>query len=94
MALAMSEVRGIVERACARQDVLAACAKRDLGTVITVLNAHGLTQGQIAELTGILQGTAERVCAAQAHAEGLHYFAAASGDRDGPVITAGRLPAP
>jgi len=56
VAMAMSEVRGIVERSCARQDVLDACAKRDLGTVITVLNAHGLTQGQIAELTGILQG--------------------------------------
>ena len=56
MALAPSDVRGIVERVCARHDVLDACAKRDLGTVITVLNAHGLTQGQIAELTGILQG--------------------------------------
>ena len=56
MALAMSEVRGIVERVCARQDVLDACAKRDLGTVIAVLNAHGLTQGQMAELTGIMQG--------------------------------------
>jgi transcriptional regulator with XRE-family HTH domain len=54
--LAPSDVRGIVERVCARQDVLDACVRRDLGTVITVLNAHGLTQGQIAELTGILQG--------------------------------------
>jgi hypothetical protein len=41
-----------VERVCARQDVPDACAKRDLGRV---LNAHGLTQGPIAELTGILQ---------------------------------------
>ena len=56
MVLAISEVRGIVERACARQDVLDACARRDLGAVITVLNAHGLTQGQIADLTGIPQG--------------------------------------
>jgi len=54
--MAISEVRAIVERACARQDVLDACAKRDLGTVIAVLNAHGLTQGQIADLTDILQG--------------------------------------
>jgi transcriptional regulator with XRE-family HTH domain len=30
--------------------------RRDLGAVITVLNAHGLTQGQIAGLTGITQG--------------------------------------
>jgi hypothetical protein len=29
---------------------------RDLGTVITVLGAHGVTQGQIADLTGIRQG--------------------------------------
>jgi transcriptional regulator with XRE-family HTH domain len=56
MALAISEVRMIVDRVCARQDVLDACAKRDLGTVIAVLNGHGLTQGQIADLTGILQG--------------------------------------
>lgn len=55
MALATSEMRGIVERVCARQDVLDACANRDLGTVIAALNAHGLTQGQIADLTGIPQ---------------------------------------
>ena len=56
MVLAISEVRGIVERVCARQDVLDACARRDLATVIAALNAHGLTQGQIAGLTGIPQG--------------------------------------
>jgi hypothetical protein len=47
---------GIVERVCSRQDVLDACTNRDLGTVITVLGAHGVTQGQIADLTGIRQG--------------------------------------
>ena len=56
MALAISEVRGIVERACARQDVLDACAKRDLGMVIALLKEHGITQGMIAELTGTPQG--------------------------------------
>jgi transcriptional regulator with XRE-family HTH domain len=56
VALAISEVRGIVQRACARQDVLDACARRDLGTVITVLKSLGVAQGQIAELTGISQG--------------------------------------
>jgi hypothetical protein len=45
-----------LEAVCAQQDLLDACANRDLGTVITVLNAHGLRQGQIAKLTGILQG--------------------------------------
>jgi hypothetical protein len=61
--LAISEVRGIVERVCARHDVLDACARRDLGTMIAVLGAHGLTQGQIASLTGIPQGRlSEYVC--------------------------------
>ena len=70
MALAISEVRGIVERACARQDVLDACARRDLGTVIAVLGSHGLTQGQISSLTGISQGRLSEWAAAQAGAAG------------------------
>src|ERR1700722_9744869 len=53
--LAISEVRRVVERVCARQDVIEACADRDLGTVIAALNAHGLTQGQRASLTGLHQ---------------------------------------
>jgi Helix-turn-helix len=57
MALGISaDVREIVSRACARNDVLAACRRRDLGTVIAVLNAQGVTQGMLAELTGIPQG--------------------------------------
>ena len=53
--LAISEVRRVVERVCARQDVLDACAKRDLGFVIAVLNENRLTQGQMASLTGLHQ---------------------------------------
>jgi transcriptional regulator with XRE-family HTH domain len=53
--LAISEVRRVVERVCARQDVIDACADRDLGAVIAVLNANGLTQGQMASLTGLHQ---------------------------------------
>jgi hypothetical protein len=34
-----SDVREIAIRVCARNDVLAACRRRDLGTVIAVLNA-------------------------------------------------------
>jgi hypothetical protein len=41
--LPISEVRRIVERVCARQDVLDACAERDLGYVITVFEENGLT---------------------------------------------------
>jgi transcriptional regulator with XRE-family HTH domain len=56
VALAISEVRELVERVFARPDMLDACARRDLGEVIKILSAHGVTQGQIAELTGISQG--------------------------------------
>jgi ATPase family associated with various cellular activities (AAA) len=56
MTLGISEVREIVERAFRQQDVLNACARRDLGRVIMLLGAHGLTQGRISELTGISQG--------------------------------------
>jgi hypothetical protein len=53
--LAISEVRRIAERVCARQDVLDADARRDLGYVIGVLGENGLTQGQMASLTGLHQ---------------------------------------
>ena len=53
--LAISEVRRVVERVCARQDVLDACARRDLGYVIAVLEENGLTQGQMASLAGLVR---------------------------------------
>ena len=56
MALDIFEVREVVERVFAQQDVLDACARRDLGRIIMILGAHGLTQGRISELTGISQG--------------------------------------
>ena len=49
-------IREVVERVCTRQDMLDACRRRDLGAVITVLCAHGVTQGQLSSLTGISQG--------------------------------------
>ncbi|MGI8448569.1 MAG: helix-turn-helix domain-containing protein [Streptosporangiaceae bacterium] len=49
-------MRETVMRVCSRQDVLDACRRHDLGTVIKVLNAHGVTQGRIAGLTGLAQG--------------------------------------
>src|SRR5215471_6659340 len=49
-------IREVVERVCTRKDVLDACMRRDLGNVITVLSAHGITQGQLSALTGIPQG--------------------------------------
>jgi transcriptional regulator with XRE-family HTH domain len=56
MSVRPAEVRPIVERVCARPEVLDACARRDLGTVISALGTGGLTQGRIAELTGLSQG--------------------------------------
>ena len=55
MVLPISEVRRIVDRVCARQDVLDACAERDLGYVIAFFEKNGLTQGQMADLTGLHQ---------------------------------------
>jgi hypothetical protein len=49
-------IREVVERVCARNDVLDACKRRDLGAVITALSTHGITQGQLSVLTGIPQG--------------------------------------
>lgn len=56
MAVGLADVRSIVDRVCARPDVLEACRKHDLGQVITVLSDNGLTQGKIAALTGKTQG--------------------------------------
>jgi hypothetical protein len=53
--LGFSEVRRIVERVCARQDVLDACAERDLGYVVAVFEKNGITQVQMASLTGLHQ---------------------------------------
>ena len=52
MAVDIPAIREVVERVCTRQDVLDACKRGDLGAVITILCAHGITQGQIAGLTG------------------------------------------
>jgi hypothetical protein len=58
MALALSEVRVIVQRVCTRPDVLNACHQHDIGYVVEALGKHKpkVTQGQIAALTGIAQG--------------------------------------
>ena len=56
MAVRPADVRAIVERVCARPEVLDACARGNLGTVIDALRTGGLTQGRISGLTGIPQG--------------------------------------
>jgi transcriptional regulator with XRE-family HTH domain len=56
VALDSSAVREIVEQVSRQREVLAACQRRDLGEIIRVLGELGVTQGKIAELTGISQG--------------------------------------
>jgi post-segregation antitoxin (ccd killing protein) len=56
MAVSSADVRVIVDRVCARPDILDACARRDLGAVISALGSAGITQGQISALTGLPQG--------------------------------------
>ena len=56
MAVDIPVIREVVERVCTRQDVLDACKRRDLGAVISILSAHGITQGQLSVLTAIPQG--------------------------------------
>ncbi|HEY6313884.1 MAG TPA: helix-turn-helix transcriptional regulator [Streptosporangiaceae bacterium] len=56
MAVDIPAIREIVERVCTRPDVLDACKRHDLGFVIRVLCRHGVTQDQIAALTGKSQG--------------------------------------
>lgn len=56
MAVSSADVRVIVDCVCARPDVLDACTRRDLGTVISALGSAGITQGQISALTGLPQG--------------------------------------
>ena len=55
MPMDIPAIREVVERVCTRQDVLDACRRCDLGFMIRVLCAHGITQNQIAALTGIPQ---------------------------------------
>ncbi len=71
MAVSPADVRAIVERVCARPEVLGACARGDLGAVIDAFRTGGLTQGRIAGLTGIPQG---RLSSAPASALAQGYF--------------------
>jgi hypothetical protein len=56
MAVDIPAIREVVERCCTRNDVLDACKRHDIGTLISILCAQGITQGQLSVLTGIPQG--------------------------------------
>jgi transcriptional regulator with XRE-family HTH domain len=77
MAVNSAYVRAIVERVCARPDVLDACTRRDLGAVILALTdkrTGGLTQGKIAELTGIPQGRLSEWMTGKRRPQGVSTF--------------------
>ncbi|MBV9856097.1 MAG: helix-turn-helix transcriptional regulator [Streptosporangiaceae bacterium] len=48
-------VRERLDAVFARQDTFEACKRRDLGALIRILSAHGITQGQVSAMTGIAQ---------------------------------------
>lgn len=56
MGVDQPDIRLVVERVCARQDAIEACSHHDLGALVRILGSHGITQSQIAGLTGIPQG--------------------------------------
>ena len=56
MALDLHDVREILKRVFARQDMDDACNRRDIAAIIAILGKHGISQGQMAGLTGIPQG--------------------------------------
>ena len=91
MVLPISEVRRIVERVCARQDVLDACAERDLGYVIAVFEENGLTQWQMASLTGLHQNRLSDYKTGKHRPKEYSVFAAFA---DGLGLAAGRAAGP
>ncbi|MEV6038911.1 helix-turn-helix transcriptional regulator [Nonomuraea sp. NPDC052116] len=56
MTMDQERARQVLETVFARQDVEDACKRRDLGGLIRILTKYGITQGQIAHLTGRPQG--------------------------------------
>ncbi|GGT00499.1 hypothetical protein GCM10010156_68230 [Planobispora rosea] len=56
MVMDQRKVRETLDAVFARQDMTEVCKRRDLGGIIRILGKYGVTQGQIASLTGIAQG--------------------------------------
>jgi hypothetical protein len=57
MAVDEAIVRERLSKVFARQDFFQACTRRDVGAIVRLLRAHGITQGQVASLTGLAQST-------------------------------------
>ncbi|GAA1259861.1 hypothetical protein GCM10009677_08680 [Sphaerisporangium rubeum] len=56
MAMDQRHLREILDAVFARQDMDDVCRRHDVGGIIRILGKFGITQGQIASLTGITQG--------------------------------------
>src|SRR5260370_36509677 len=56
MRLDRQEIHERVRRVFAREDVLEACRRREIGPIISTLRSHGISQGLIGALTGTTQG--------------------------------------
>jgi transcriptional regulator with XRE-family HTH domain len=69
--------------------VIDACAKRDLGTVIAVLNEQGLTQGQMASLTGLHQNRLSDYKTGKHRPEEYSVFASFADGLGLPLLLAG-----
>lgn len=57
MAIDEAVLRERLSKVFARQDFYEACKRRDVGSIVRILGAHGITQGQLSQLTGIAQST-------------------------------------
>ena len=57
MAVDEAIVRERLSKVFARQDFFEACKRRDVGAIVRILGAHGITQGQVGMMTGLAQST-------------------------------------
>jgi transcriptional regulator with XRE-family HTH domain len=57
MAIDDATVRDRLSKVFARQDFFEACKRRDVGAIVRILGAHGITQGRLSMMTGIAQST-------------------------------------
>ncbi|MEU4724778.1 helix-turn-helix transcriptional regulator [Nonomuraea dietziae] len=74
MALDQRDLRETLEGVFARQDMYEACQRRDVGMMVRILSKYGITQGQIAGLTGIAQGRLSEYKRGRRQAEDLATF--------------------
>jgi transcriptional regulator with XRE-family HTH domain len=76
LALKEQELRERLDRVFARQDFHEACKRRDAGAMVRILGSHGITQGQLAALTGLSQVTLSRYKTGKNHAQYASTFEA------------------